>query len=254
MRIVSWNVNGIRSVAKKGLFDYLASDPADIFLFQETKARPEDLDESLRAPDGFTTYWSAAERKGYSGVSSWARKPADEVWHGIGEERFDSEGRVVATRYGDIVIYNIYFPNGGQGDERLRFKLDFYERALAHFEEQRAAGRSLVIAGDYNTAHHPIDLARPKANEKTSGFMPIEREWLDRYVEAGLVDTFRHVYPERAEAYSWWSFRANARTRNVGWRIDYHFVTEDLVPRLKTAEILADVTGSDHCPVSLELT
>ena len=255
MRIVSWNVNGMRAVARKGaLTDYLAQDSPDLLLMQETKARPEQLPRDYREPGGFHAYWSSAERKGYSGVSSWCRVGPDETWTAFGgEPRFDTEGRILATRYGDLVVFNIYFPNGGMGEERLRYKLDFYAAALEHFEAQRAMGRSLVIAGDYNTAHHEVDLARPKANETTSGFLPIEREWLDRYQEAGYVDAFRHLHPDAEGAYSWWSWRARARERNVGWRLDYHLVTPELVPRLRDAAILPDVMGSDHCPVVLEL-
>ena len=254
MRIVSWNVNGVRAVARKGLFDYVAEETADLLLLQETKARPDQLAPELAQPGGFHAEWCWGVRKGYSGVATWCRREPDEVWRGFGgEERFDIEGRILATRFDDLVVYNIYFPNGGQGEERLSYKLDFYAAALAHFEEQRARGRSLVIAGDFNTAHHPIDLARPQANLKNTGFMPIEREWLDRYEETGLVDSFRHLHPDTEAAYSWWSWRARARERNVGWRLDYHYVTPELAPRIRTAAMLPDVMGSDHCPVVLEL-
>ncbi len=255
MRLVSFNINGIRAAQRKGLLDYVASETADVLMFQETKARPEQLDDVLTAPEGWTALYESGVRKGYSGTSTWIRgREPDEMWTSLGgEERFDVEGRVLATRFDDLVVYNIYFPNGGQGEERLRYKLDFYAAALAHFEEQRAKGRKLIIAGDYNTAHHEIDLARPKENVKNTGFMPIEREWLDRYEAAGYIDTFRHLHPEEAGAYTWWSWRARARERNVGWRIDYFFITPDLLPRLKGAGMLPDAQGSDHCPLYVEL-
>ncbi len=253
MRLVSFNVNGIRAAARKGLLDYVARESADVLMFQETKAHVDQLDASLVQPEGWVALYESGERRGYSGTATWLRRAPDEVWTGFGEERLDREGRILATRLGDLVVFNIYFPNGAQSEERLRYKLDFYDAAFAHFEQQRALGRSLVIAGDYNTAHYPIDLARPKENENISGFLPIERAWLDRLVEAGYVDTFRHLHPERAGAYSWWSWRAQARPRNIGWRIDYFFVSPELLPRVRAAEILADVEGSDHCPVALEL-
>lgn len=255
MRLVSFNINGIRAAQRKGLLDYVAAETADVIMFQETKARVEQLDEALTAPEGWTALYESGVRKGYSGTSTWVRgREPDEVWTGFGgEERFDVEGRILATRFDDLVVYNIYFPNGGQGEERLRYKLDFYGAALEHFEEQRKLGRQLVIAGDYNTAHHEMDLARPKENVNNTGFMPIEREWLDRYEAAGYVDTFRHLHPDQAEAYTWWSWRARARERNIGWRIDYFFVTPELLPRVTAAGMLPDVQGSDHCPLFLEL-
>ncbi len=253
MRIVSWNVNGIRAAAGRGLLDFLASDAPDLLLLQETKAQPEQLGPELIAPPGYTSTFSSAEKKGYSGVVTYARRPPDEVWTQLDEPRFDREGRMVATRYADLVVYNIYFPNGQKDEVRLQYKLDFYEYVLEHFQAQRALGRSLVIAGDVNTAHKPIDLARPQANEKISGFLPIERAWMDRFVAAGYVDSFRLLYPDRTEAYSWWSLRSGARARNVGWRIDYLFVSEDLAPKVRGAAILPEVQGSDHCPVALDL-
>lgn len=253
MRIVSWNVNGVRAAVRKGLPAFLATDSADIFLLQEVRAFPEQTDGALSPLAGMHVSHCPAERAGYSGVTTLSRRPPDETWRGLGDERFDREGRVLASRHGDVVVFNIYFPNGKKDADRLQYKLDFYDLALRRFDEQRAAGREVVVGGDFNTAHHPIDLARPKTNERSSGFLPVERAWMDRLVGHGYVDTFRHLHPEKAEAYSWWSQRGGARQRNVGWRIDYLFVSAPLLPRLLSAEILPEVQGSDHCPVTVDL-
>ena len=253
MRIVSWNVNGVRAAARKGLQPFLESDPADLLLLQEVRATPEQAEGALQPAAGWHLTHCPAERRGYSGVSTLARQPPDETWTGLGEGRFDVEGRVLASRHGDLVVYNIYFPNGKRDKGRLQYKLDFYDLALRRFEEQRTMGRQVVVGGDFNTAHRPIDLARPKANEKTSGFLPVERAWLARRVQHGYVASFRHLHPDQAEAYSWWSQRGGARQRNVGWRIDYLFLSEPLLAGLRLAEILPAVLGSDHCPVAVEL-
>ena len=253
MKIFSWNVNGIRAAQKKGLLDWLQKHKPDILCVQETKAQPNQLDEALLKPDGYHVYWNSAEKKGYSGVATFSRQEPIEVRSGFGIARFDSEGRVLQTEFSEFVLLNIYFPNGGRGEERLKYKLDFYDAALKHCEKLKKKGKRLIVTGDYNTAHHPIDLARPDENEKTSGFMPIERKWLDQWIADGQVDVFRKLYPDAKERYTWWDMRTRARGRNLGWRIDYHFVSEDLMPYVKDATIHEEMMGSDHCPIGLEL-
>lgn len=267
MRIVSWNVNGIRACLKKGFLEWLVSASPDVVCLQETKATQDQLrDEDHAAIEaaGYHTYWHSAERKGYSGVATFCRKPPLFVSRGVPYER--DEGRVIVSEHGDFTLYNVYFPNGRQREdgpdpERLAFKLEFYETLLAHLEEERAEGKSVIISGDWNTALTEVDLARPQANEGVTGFLPIEREALQRYVDAGYVDCFRHFHPAAGYAdvkpekrdYTWWTYRAGARDRNIGWRIDYHFVSAELLPRVSAAEIWPEVMGSDHCPITIEI-
>lgn len=255
-RLASWNVNGIRAVAKKGLLEYLAATKPDVIGFQETKALPEQLDSSILQPEGGYTahFHSCSARKGYSGVALFSRVQPVSVINTIGIERFDVEGRIITADYGDFVLINAYFPNGSMEEKgRLQYKLDFYDALFGYAGELRKKGRKIVVCGDYNTSHHEIDLARPKENEKTSGFMPIERRKLDELIQDGYVDTFRECVQE-GNHYSWWSNRQGARERNIGWRLDYFFMTKDLLPNLVNAGIQADVLGSDHCPVTLELS
>ncbi len=237
---------------KKGFLEWLSATAPDILCLQETKAHPEQLDETLLHPPGYQAYYNAAEKKGYSGVATFCRNEPAHVTRGLGVEPFDREGRVIETDHGPFVLFNIYFPNGQRDPERLRYKLDFYDAALKRFEELRKAGRPLVISGDYNTAHKPIDLARPKENENNSGFLPAERAWLDKITALGYIDTFRQ-FNQEPDQYTYWDNFRRSRERNVGWRIDYHFVTPDLLPHLKDAWINADVMGSDHCPIGIEL-
>lgn len=264
LKLVSWNVNGIRSVAKKGFAELLSSKgelgDIDVLCVQETKAQEDQLGEELLLPDGFVeSEFSSAERKGYSGVASFYKSKLEpsKVKKGMGIEKFDSEGRIIESHHklGDLefILFNIYFPNGGASEERLNYKLEFYDEFLKYVNKLRKKGKKIIITGDYNTAHNAIDLARPKQNEDTSGFMPIEREWLDKMVSDGYLDTFRHFNSD-PEYYTWWSFRTAARKRNVGWRIDYFWVSENLKPHLKNADILTQIMGSDHCPVMLELS
>lgn len=254
MIIISWNVNGIRAVEKKGFVKWVEGCGADIICLQETKAHKEQLSDKLLNIDSYKSYWSSGERKGYSGVATYSKIIPDKYETGFGGlEKFDCEGRILATFFGDLVLVNIYFPNGQSGDERLQYKLDFYDATLEFCENLREQGKSLIICGDYNTAHNEIDLARPKENVNISGFLRIERDWMDKFESFGYVDTFRELHPETAEAYSWWSYRTAARSRNVGWRLDYFYITPELLPKLKRAEILSDVMGSDHCPVLIEL-
>ncbi len=254
-RLVSWNVNGLRAAMKKGFRESALQMGADVLAIQETKLQAAQLTEQMRELPGYTSYWShARHKKGYSGVAAYTRIPPLAVREGIGVPAFDDEGRILEMDFGDFIFFNVYFPNGQMSEERLQYKLEFYEKFFAYTDAYRDSGRSLVITGDYNTAHNEIDLKNPKANENTSGFLRIERDWLDRIVAAGYVDTFRHLHPE-AVKYSWWTYRFKARERNIGWRIDYFFVTRDIVDagRLREAFIDNEVFGSDHCPVGVVL-
>jgi exodeoxyribonuclease-3 len=252
LRIVSWNVNGIRACARKGFLDWLGQDKPDVLCVQEARVSPEVLEPELRQPTGYHACWNPGSRPGYSGVATFSRVKPDLERTGFGVERFDSEGRIVLTRVAGFDIYNVYFPNGKQSAERLRYKLEFYDWFLEHLVREKRKGRRLVIGGDYNTAHKEIDLAHPRENAKISGFLPEEREWMDRLVAAGFVDTFR-LFSDEPGRYTWWSPLTKARERNVGWRIDYWFVGDDVAPLVKDAFILADVMGSDHCPVGITL-
>ena len=252
MKLYSWNVNGIRAVEKKGFLDWLDQEQPEIVCIQETKAHVEQLSSSLIEDHGYYTYWHSAQKKGYSSVATFCKKEPHNVQVGLGIDRFDAEGRVLITEHDNFFLYNIYFPNGQKDDIRLNYKLDFYDELLPIINEQVDSGANVIVAGDWNTAHYPIDLARPKENIKTSGFMPIEREKLDEYVNDGWVDTFR-LFHDEPNRYSWWSYRMGARARNVGWRIDYFFVNSELLDLCNNADIHQDVMGSDHCPVSLSL-
>ncbi|MDP6532564.1 MAG: exodeoxyribonuclease III [Candidatus Marinimicrobia bacterium] len=252
MKIISWNVNGVRAVHKKGFLDWLDSAQPDILCLQETKAHEEQLPKELLEGHGYQTYWHSAEKKGYSSVATYCKEEPLFVQKGIGIDKFDAEGRVLLTEHPDFLLYNIYFPNGQKNEERLQYKLDFYDELLPIINEQAESGMNVIVTGDWNTAHHEIDLARPKENVNTSGFMPVERERLDTYTEYGWVDTFRMFHPE-PNRYSWWTYRFGARERNVGWRIDYFFVNEGFADRIQDADIHDDVMGSDHCPISLDI-
>lgn len=253
MKIMSWNVNGIRACYNKGaLFDFLNSEMPDIVGLQETKISEDQLTDELMNPLGYHTVWHSAEKKGYSGVAIFTRKKPISVTYGFGVDRFDSEGRVISADFGDFIFFSVYFPNGQSSDERLAYKLEFYQAFFDHCNAVIAQGRSVIIAGDYNTAHKEIDLARPKENQDYSGFLPIERDWMDRVVEMGYVDTFRH-FETGPNHYSWWTFRAGARQRNIGWRIDYLFCDQKFLPNVKDAYILPKVMGSDHCPVGIDV-
>ena len=252
MRLISWNVNGIRAAVKKGFLDYLKKEEPDILCIQESKAHKEQLSSEILNEHGYHTYWHSGIKKGYSGVATFCKKEPLFVQEGIGIKKYDDEGRVIITEHDDFLLYNIYFPNGQKDDTRLNYKLDFYDDLLPIINEQVESGNNVIVTGDWNTAHHPIDLARPKENINTSGFMPIEREKLDTYVSQGWVDTFR-LFHDEPERYSWWTYRFGARQRNVGWRIDYFFVNHDMVEFCYDADIHHKVLGSDHCPVSLEL-
>ncbi|NYB51011.1 MAG: exodeoxyribonuclease III [Methanobacteriaceae archaeon] len=252
IRILSWNVNGIRAVHRKGFLDWFNEAKPDILCIQETKAHRKQFPKDIREIDGYNLYLSEAERKGYSGVATYTNRKPEKVQNGFGIEKFDSEGRTLITDFGDFVLFNTYFPNGKMSDERLQYKLDFYDSFLDYVDSLKEKGRNIIVCGDVNTAHKEIDLARPKENEKISGFLPIEREWIDRFLSHGYVDTFRE-FNQEPKNYTWWSYRTRARERNVGWRLDYFFVNEEFMDKVESAYILSDVMGSDHCPVGLDL-
>ncbi len=252
MIIVSWNVNGIRAAARHGFLDWLSNASPDVLCVQETKLSADKLPPELQEISPYTSHFSFAERKGYSGVALYSKTEPVSVETTFGSPEFDDEGRHQFIDYGDFILANIYFPNGRMSKERLDYKLAYYDAFLKFADGVRSSGRNLVVCGDVNTAHKEIDIARPKANEKTSGFLPIEREWMDTLLGHGFVDSFR-MFDESPEKYTWWSQRAKARERNVGWRLDYFFVNEELAPSVKRSWIMDDVTGSDHCPIALEL-
>ncbi|WAI00920.1 exodeoxyribonuclease III [Methanogenium organophilum] len=253
MKIISWNVNGIRAVARKGnLQEIFENERPDVLCLQETKAHPDQLTAGMRHPEGYFSYFSWAEKRGYSGVATFSLHEVTSFRTDFSESRFGNEGRILITEHPDFLLYNIYFPNGKASKERLQYKMDFYQICLADAVAQVENGRNVIICGDVNTAHTELDLARPKENAKVSGFLPEERAWIDRLVDAGFTDAFR-LFESDGGHYSWWDLKSRARERNVGWRIDYFFVNEALVDRIESATLLTDVYGSDHCPVCLEL-
>jgi len=252
VKLLSWNVNGLRSVWKKGLLDVLGAEAADVVCLQETKLQAEQVADEMRAPPGYRSYWSFAERKGYSGVVTYLRAEPIAASPLCDSPVLDCEGRLVHTELPDFHLLNVYFPNGGMGPERLQHKLAFYEAFLAFTESLRKRGKGVVVCGDVNTAHTEIDLARPKEHEKTSGFLPAEREWVARFIAAGYHDTFR-IFTAEPGHYTWWDLKSGARARNVGWRIDYFFVSDELRGCVRGAAILPHVLGSDHCPITLTL-
>ncbi len=251
LKLFSWNVNGIRALERKGFSSWLQSSGADIVMLQETKCSQDQLSDALCKPEGFYTEWCSAEKKGYSGVATFSRIPMT-ASRGLGDARFDAEGRVLISVFPEFTLFNIYFPSGNSGPVRIAFKLDFYKRFLEIVRGYIERGERVVVAGDVNTAYAEIDLARPRENRKTSGFLPEERAALGEFFAAGLVDTFRHVRPAEVK-YSWWSQVTFARERNIGWRLDYVLVSANLLPYVADADIHPDILGSDHCPVSLTL-
>jgi len=253
IEIISWNVNGVRAVATKEALKWIDERQTDILCLQEIKALPEQIPDNLFDKEYEELTVNSAEKKGYSGTATFSMLKSD---YTSTDNHIDTmnEGRIVETHYDDIVLFNIYFPNGQKNQERLDYKMKFYDDLLDHCEKLKEEGKSIIICGDVNTAHKEIDLKNPKANSKTSGFLPIEREWMDRLVDHGYIDTFRYVNGDEIDRYSWWSYRSGARVKNVGWRIDYFFISEDLAENLEEAFILDYITGSDHCPVGIRLT
>lgn len=253
LTLYSWNVNGLRAVYKKGFLDWLAAAQPDILGVQETKSRPDQLSDDLRQPPGYETYWASAQRAGYSGVGLYTRVKPQSVQIGLGIPEFDQEGRTIVADYGDFVFIVAYFPNSSRDLSRLPYKLAYDDAFLAFCNNLRDQGRSVIFGGDLNVAHQEIDIARPKENVKHAGFLPEERAWVDQVIADGYVDAFRTLHPDQTGAYTWWTYITNARERNVGWRLDTFFVSQDLMPRVADAAIHTEVMGSDHCPVSLTL-
>ncbi|MEZ4516520.1 MAG: exodeoxyribonuclease III [Chloroflexota bacterium] len=254
LTLYSWNVNGLRAAHKKGFLDWLDSERPDILGLQETKCSPDQLDDELRSPPGYHTYWASAERKGYSGVALYTRREPVSVEIGIDIEEFDREGRTIVADFGDFTYITAYFPNGSRDHSRIPYKMAYKAAFLEYCNRLQGQGRPVTFCGDVNTSHQEIDLARPRQNRTHTGFLPEERAWLDEVVAQGYIDSYRSLYPEQTGAYTWWSNFGNARARNVGWRLDYFFVSPDLWPRVADATIHPDVLGSDHCPVSLHLS
>jgi exodeoxyribonuclease-3 len=250
MKITTWNVNGIRAVIRKGAFRWAQQHDVDVLCLQEVKASKSQLAVEDQEMMGYTSYWNPAVRPGYSGVAVYTRQEPLEVIYGLGDERFDQEGRVIRVQFPSFYLYNVYFPSGQRGMERVAYKLQFYDSLLAQCEEMHRQGNRIIITGDFNTAHSEIDLANPRSNQKTSGFLPEERAWIDRYLDSGFVDIFRHKYPDRIQ-YTWWTYTSFARTRNVGWRLDYFLLSQTLAGFAEDVIIHDDVQGSDHCPVTL---
>jgi len=254
MTVLSWNVNGMRAAHRKGFLDWLAQAAPDILCLQETRAEEHQLPRALAQPAGYHTFWNSSRRKkGYSGTALLTRPEPLDVHFGLGIKEFDQEGRTIIARYPTFTLINCYFPNGSRDHSRVPFKLAFYDAFLDRCEQLRAQGHALVFCGDVNTAHREIDLARPKSNQKTTGFLPEERAWIDQVVQAGYVDTFRHFHPDLAGQYTWWSVPTKARERNVGWRIDYFFAAAEVLDRIAEAFILPEVMGRDHCPVGVRM-
>ncbi len=249
MKIISWNVNGIRACHKKGLVEFVQRENPDIFCVQETKAHIDQVELEARQLHRPHAYWSSAVKKGYSGVATFLVNEPSDVKHGIGIEAYDSEGRIVITEHPHFDLYNIYFPNGGSGDERHSFKQQFLKDLNLHLKEKLATGKQIVVVGDYNVARDDIDVFDPIRLSKVSGFLPEERAWFDSFLDLGFIDTFRYFKPNEEHRYSWWSYYDYARDRNSGWRIDYICISRGLEKNLVSADILDKVEGSDHCPV-----
>jgi exodeoxyribonuclease-3 len=252
VKLVSWNVNGLRAAWKKGFAEFASAEGPDVLCLQETKIQPDQLTDEMKGLLDYRAHWSFAEKKGYSGVVTYSRPAPLAVATAGGTPALNAEGRIVHTEFPDFHLFNVYFPNGGMGPERLAHKLTFYDDFLALCERLRRGGKGIVVCGDVNTAHTEIDLARPKENEKTSGFMPVERDWVSKFIAHGYHDTFRLFVTEPGH-YTWWDLKSGARARNVGWRIDYFFVSDELRRRVRAATILPHVQGSDHCPITLVL-
>lgn len=252
IKLATWNVNGIRASYDKGLSAFILNEKPDILCLQETKAHKDQVTPTLQSLGYTHYYWSSAERKGYSGVATFTNEEPKKVLTTIDNPDYEKEGRIIWSQHNEFDLYNIYFPNGGSGEERHFFKQKFLKELLSHLKFEMRKGKQIVLVGDYNVAHQEMDVHDPVRLSKESGFLPEEREWFAAFLKAGFIDCFRHFYPDKKEAYSWWSYRELARVRNRGWRIDYICMTQGLVKNLKSCEILNKQEGSDHCPVIAE--
>ena len=251
MKIISWNVNGIRAAYKKGMIDFLKLSDADVFCVQETKANLEQLPAAIYAPDNYKSWWNSAERKGYSGTAFYSRTEPDAV-ENLGIEEFDSEGRMQIIYFGNLVLMNGYFPNSQAEGARLDYKLAFNNAVKEKADSLVTEGKTVIVLGDFNVSHKPIDLARPEANEKNPGYLPEERAWMDSFINGGWTDTFR-MFEKEGGHYTWWSYRTNARARNIGWRLDYFCINSSRSDKVEYSKILPEITGSDHCPIEMQL-
>lgn len=250
-KIISYNVNGIRAAVAKGFLNWLSEESPDIICLQETKAQPDQLDENLLHPAGYHAYWFSAEKKGYSGVAILSKEKPLHVEYGCGIEKYDKEGRVIRADYDGYSVISVYFPSGSSGDERQEVKEEFLNDFYPYIQELKKSLPNLIVSGDYNICHQPIDIHNPVSNKNSSGFLPHEREWVSKLINSGFVDSFRKIYPEAEGRYSWWTFRFSARKNNKGWRIDYHMLTSPLADKCVDADILSDIEHSDHCPIKV---
>ena len=253
MKIISWNVNGIRACGRKGFLEFLKKEDPEILCIQENKAHPEYVDEELVYPLNRIPYWSFADRKGYSGTTTFVKQKVKKVQHGIGIKKFDNEGRFVVTEHKDFLLFNVYFPNGSQTEQRHLFKQEFLRRFTRYLHRLIKKGQEIIVVGDYNTAYLDWDVFDPKLLKNTSGFLPEERQWFKDFLSIGFIDCYRHFHPNKKDVYTWWSYRENARKNNRGWRIDYICVTPGLIKTVKTVKIFTNQEGSDHCPMMIEL-
>lgn len=252
MNITTWNINGIRAAIQKGINHWVQDFLPDILCFQEIKAKPEQIDDTIFKNMGYECLWNAAERPGYSGVGVLYKNKPKQIRFGMGAPKFDDEGRVIQMSFDEFELLNIYFPNGGRELERVPYKLEFYSHLLDYCDKLHKTKKAIILTGDFNTAHQEIDLKHPKANQKNTGFLPEERVWIDYYIQHGFTDIYRKLYPNRIQ-YTWWTYRMNAREKGVGWRLDYFLVSNSLVDDVKDVIIHEDVKGSDHCPVTIQI-
>ena len=253
MKIISWNVNGIRACGRKGFLQFLKKEDPEILCIQENKAHPEDVDEELVYPLNRIPYWSFADRKGYSGTTTFVKQKAKKVQYGIGIRKFDNEGRFVVTHHKDFLLFNVYFPNGSQTEQRHFFKQEFLKRFTNYLQRLIKKKKEIIVVGDYNTAYLDWDVFDSKLLKNTSGFLPEERQWFKDFLSIGFIDCYRHFYPDKKDVYTWWSYRENSRKNNRGWRIDHICVTPGLIKKVKKVKIFMKQQGSDHCPVMIEL-
>ncbi|TVR78617.1 MAG: exodeoxyribonuclease III [Chitinophagaceae bacterium] len=254
MKLVTYNINGIRAALRKGIVEWIEENPADIICFQEVKATPDQIDLEDFKKLGYQVYWKAAEKKGYSGVATLTKQTPLNVNTESGLTAYDSEGRILETEFADFILLNIYFPSGSSGDHRQAIKMDFLRDILPYLKNlEKKSGKGLIVGGDFNICHRAVDIHDPVRNAKSSGFLPEERAWMDTFFDNGFTDAFRYCNPEEKDAYSWWSYRANARNNNKGWRIDYWTVSNALKNKIKSCKMLSDVKHSDHCPVHMQL-